>query len=428
MDSPNQLEEKYNQFFPESGSPSAIQKPQKTWAIVLAVLVGTGLVVAGVWAYRTYYMRAPELKIKQAFAKTAQASFAFEGTFAGTIPRDSKYDDYLNLAGGSGGNTSSTEQIAVRFNGAQENIGKDTEAWFFSILATSPAEKGVVVGLDMRWVAKNLYAKLADETKITFFDLEPYKNIWISLDFDKYLEVFGMGAPFENVSSSQQDKQTLDEIRTSKMKEMVQNANLLTVNSISSKKIGDVSVVVYTVTFKKENLQQLIVDMAAFDSRGISQRQLESITTGLAELKDISGEITIGKKDGLVHAFKLQTITIKDEVAALDVVLKDFNLPLQLVEPASSISVEELLEQFFGGLSDKSSTSSASADTSFGSSMFDSQQALDTDKDGLTDSAEAMYGTDPNKVDTDNDGINDLDELMSDYDPVGSGRIPTSVE
>lgn len=42
----------------------------------------------------------------------------------------------------------------------------------------------------------------------------------------------------------------------------------------------------------------------------------------------------------------------------------------------------------------------------------------DTDQDGLTDSEEVSYGTDPNNADTDNDGYTDGVEVSSGYDPL----------
>ncbi len=71
---------------------------------------------------------------------------------------------------------------------------------------------------------------------------------------------------------------------------------------------------------------------------------------------------------------------------------------------------------------------------------------LDSDQDGLTDSEEALYGTDPNKVDTDGDGLADRDEvrvfktdplnpdtdldgfndgieIQNGYDPKGPGKL-----
>ena len=43
---------------------------------------------------------------------------------------------------------------------------------------------------------------------------------------------------------------------------------------------------------------------------------------------------------------------------------------------------------------------------------------VDTDQDGLTDSEERFYSTDPNKGDTDSDGFSDGNELKNLYDPL----------
>jgi hypothetical protein len=50
-------------------------------------------------------------------------------------------------------------------------------------------------------------------------------------------------------------------------------------------------------------------------------------------------------------------------------------------------------------------------------------KVLDSDKDGLTDAEEAIFGTDPNKADTDGDGYLDGAEVLSLYNPTGSGKI-----
>lgn len=51
----------------------------------------------------------------------------------------------------------------------------------------------------------------------------------------------------------------------------------------------------------------------------------------------------------------------------------------------------------------------------------------DTDGDGLSDKAEIeQFKTDPKKADTDGDTYWDGVELMKGYNPLGSGRLPTS--
>jgi hypothetical protein len=51
---------------------------------------------------------------------------------------------------------------------------------------------------------------------------------------------------------------------------------------------------------------------------------------------------------------------------------------------------------------------------------------IDSDHDGLTDTEEAVFGTDPNKPDTDGDGYSDGAEVLGLYDPIGSGKITTN--
>lgn len=50
----------------------------------------------------------------------------------------------------------------------------------------------------------------------------------------------------------------------------------------------------------------------------------------------------------------------------------------------------------------------------------------DADNDGLSDSDEAKYGTDPKNPDTDGDTYNDGDEIKKDFDPLGPGNIVTA--
>lgn len=52
-----------------------------------------------------------------------------------------------------------------------------------------------------------------------------------------------------------------------------------------------------------------------------------------------------------------------------------------------------------------------------------SAYSVDTDNDGLLDSLETYYHTDPNNPDTDGDGYNDGEEVANGYNPNGSGKL-----
>lgn len=51
--------------------------------------------------------------------------------------------------------------------------------------------------------------------------------------------------------------------------------------------------------------------------------------------------------------------------------------------------------------------------------------SVDTDRDGLTDMAEEIFGTDPTIIDTDGDGYDDSHELLNLYSPIG--KSPSKV-
>lgn len=54
------------------------------------------------------------------------------------------------------------------------------------------------------------------------------------------------------------------------------------------------------------------------------------------------------------------------------------------------------------------------------------KSSLDTDKDGLTDAEELVFGTNPSSADSDGDSFQDGSEVKMGYNPKGSGKIAAS--
>jgi hypothetical protein len=122
--------------------------------------------------------------------------------------------------------------------------------------------------------------------------------------------------------------------------------------------------------------------------------------------------------------------------------LTKYNEPLELVVPADTVSLNELILNFFSAvhqsqISSATSTIAASdntSDISLGLDGVDSTIKIDPtpvdrplqdqDGDGLDDELETeMYKTDPDNADTDGDGYNDLAEVQNGYNPLGAGKL-----
>ena len=58
------------------------------------------------------------------------------------------------------------------------------------------------------------------------------------------------------------------------------------------------------------------------------------------------------------------------------------------------------------------------------STSFETFKQIDTDKDGLPDWQESLYGTDPKKADTDGDGTPDGEEIKAGRDPLKANTAP----
>jgi hypothetical protein len=411
---------------PVSSPPSSVQKPQKTLAVIFILIVLGILGVGTAWAYKKY-MDPPEKKIAKAFEKMAEAnSFSYEGSLVFTAALNSDYGQYINMAMPAA-DDKKIQAMEISFSGTQERKASAQSNSLFSFLVKFPSEDSVAVGLETRSVGGKLYAKVMDETKVPFFDISSFKNRWVKLDLASYIEQFGLKTIQPATSTAAGNKETLNDIKNKKIKEMVENAHILKVNKVSTKKIDGVSFAVYDITIEKEKAKQLFLDIAVFEDAKISEKELTSFNQALDEIKEISGEILIGKKDGLPHQIHLDVIKNEKEKGSINLAFKDFDKPIVVAEPENYISVEELIGEVFGGLEASYPTSSFKADLDFEASLQTGAQ-IDTDKDGLVDSLEKAYGTNPLKADTDGDGFKDYEEVLHGYNPKGPGNMPSNLK
>lgn len=157
-------------------------------------------------------------------------------------------------------------------------------------------------------------------------------------------------------------------------------------------------------------------------SRIITEKQLSMIDEGFKAIEFSEGEIWIGKKDLLPYKISL-SLLIKEtdksktsEKINFVLLLKNFNKPVQIDVPTQAKPLEEILE----GLSRELQILTP------GRTFLPTQSqdfSKDTDKDGLPDQLETIYGTNPNKADTDGDGFIDSEEIEKGYNPNGPGKL-----
>jgi len=91
----------------------------------------------------------------------------------------------------------------------------------------------------------------------------------------------------------------------------------------------------------------------------------------------------------------------------MDISMRDFNKPVEIIEPEETENFTEILNGMFGGFIGAGATET------------------DTDADGLSDYIETIYGSDPNNPDSDGDGYKDGEEVKGGYDPLipGDARL-----
>lgn len=113
-----------------------------------------------------------------------------------------------------------------------------------------------------------------------------------------------------------------------------------------------------------------------------------------------------------------------------------FALPQEGIRPPSSPGSVPGLTVPIGSATSGSGTPGSATSAAQGQNGItgvdptpDFTHGADGDRDGLTDRAEASYGTDPKKADTDGDGWSDGDEVLKyGSDPKNASSTPETIE
>lgn len=282
-----------------------------------------------------------------------------------------------------------------------------------------------------------------------------FANQWYELDLEKMqelqkaqMEQSGLDIELEtDVFDFTKNKEKLEKLEQ-KFNKLIKDYKIIKFDKrLKDEKIDGKKCYRYQVSLNKNNLDKLIKEFIKIfkeelidieNSKGIEQDMFDEIfndsefNSFLQKLSSIikksEGEIWIDKKDFYLRKSNFNFMVDfsgvefngeKMPAGALNIDISgnlqysDFNKPIKIEIPKDVKSLTDEIEKMMP----------QSIDDSF----EQNNNFVDTDKDGLTDKEEKIYGTDPKNSDTDGDGYSDGDEVKNGYNPNGEGKLKSKI-
>ncbi len=212
----------------------------------------------------------------------------------------------------------------------------------------------ILTEVDIRIVEETVYIKLSKVSKdLIPEELSPFfasiDNQWIKIS----------GVPDEILEYVKQKDKELPELSTdleNRLKDAYFRANLLTVTHIFENQIvSSKECLYYAWTLNKKELALFLVNIDQILSEGLLTEEEKDFYTELVnEVKVSYGEVWIGKDDGLLYKFLSKTVFAlpfvgdgKNTYIHIDILaaFDKFNEPVTIEKPASTKTLEEILDQ-----------------------------------------------------------------------------------
>jgi|GEM_PF-2901621 len=172
------------------------------------------------------------------------------------------------------------------------------------------------------------------------------------------------------------------------------------------------------------------------EGKGLTRKELRDTERWLDEIEKMDIELWYGWLNKKMHQVKVSgTYTEPNGTKVKFVIimdLSDFDKDIDILAPQKSESVEDIFRGA-GGLPESGESEGLSGyeeiveePSSFPVASGGEEVDVsfrDSDKDGLYDTFEFSFGTDPNNPDTDGDGVNDGQEVKDGTNPLGEGML-----
>ncbi len=407
-------------------SSSPVKTSKKLIALIISAIVG--VVIGGsVFGY-FYYFQSPERIVQKMSEKMLEVKSL---EYVGQVMAKIKTND-VSVFKQSG-------KFLIDFSGKLDSRNLNNPKGMFKFdINTDILPQGF--GFEARTIKNVIYFRLTNAPNLGFFDLSFLRNQWIKIDPEAIKENFKLKELEEQLGKIQKE-QELSLKQIEKIKRVVSHAEIFKViKKLPKEKIDGIDTYHYEFILDKEKIMQLFMEINKIirNKSSVEKEFQQEINEASKEIKALTGEVWIGKKDLLLHKILLKisfgkNVEEAEGVESGNVIIitqfKNYNKPMQIDIPASAKPIEEILGKLFKGL--------------FGGGMMNFKGLIpqmpgqqlyqlpegsvdfskDSDNDGLADELEKIYGTDLNNPDTDGDGFKDGEEVKNGYNPKGPGKL-----
>ena len=239
----------------------------------------------------------------------------------------------------------------------------------FSLTAQAAKVPVFNVGVEVRTIGTDGYAKLTEFSDFGFFDLSGLKNVWIKASEEQ----------INQEVTTQTGREALDKLDERQVKELTaaaKESKVVKVKRLKNEDIDGVAARHYRYEIQKDRLRDFIPRAnQIIYQQPLSEEETNEIADSFNSFEFLPGEAWVGKQDKLPHKMTLG-ISPKDKSTVGDVLLsisaKDFGRPVTVDVPEGAKTVEEA-----SSLLETTSTGSTDSSTGSSSSLSDSRRKAD---------------------------------------------------
>lgn len=369
---------------------------KKILGVVVGVVIVAALGIGGVFAYNKFAAPSPQDVLgKMAAAMGDVHASSFDATVSYSSVGSIIQSIMVATAEVSGESKSLEERFpffatrngdqatglvtafSLRLQGKSDyaDVNKTVTDMTATIDVKTPIKYGPTE-IAVRTLPEKTYIKASNLAPIMLFDLSALADQWIELDFQNLSEGFspvfpvGLDATGELGQSARpadDERPSITKEQQKKLRQILFNPELFIITeTLPSEKIQGVSTYHYAYTVDKNKafaalldaqnvLKEIYVDESDPDA-WLKEDELKNVVAvGEKVIESISGEIWIGKKDYYLYKsttnMKLSGYGAEVEVSIV-AENGDFNQPVTVQAPDSYKTLEQAMEDLFGGFAD----------------------------------------------------------------------------